>query len=121
MRCETQRRQVLPTPLIHPHLAPLVALPVANEQRAAALIEVRLRERQRLLDAQPRAPQDDDQGAYPVAVHPVAGLAHDGDDFLHPRRVGRIAPSLVARHAARQISRHRRRRAAPTSSIERGL
>ena len=32
--------QVLEAPLVHSHLAALVALAVANEQRAAALIEV---------------------------------------------------------------------------------
>jgi hypothetical protein len=53
--------------------------------------------RERFLDAQPGAPQDHDQAAEP-AVWPLAGSAHDGDDLLHLRWIGRVnaGPSCAA-------------------------
>jgi hypothetical protein len=47
---------------------------VADEQRAAAGVEVPLCERERLLDAKAAAPKDDDQGAQASAVRPVPTL-----------------------------------------------
>jgi hypothetical protein len=43
--------QVFSAPLVHAHLAPAAALAATNQERAAALVEVVLHERQRLLDA----------------------------------------------------------------------
>jgi site-specific recombinase XerD len=45
---------VLEAPVVHPDLAPLVALAVAHEQRPAAGVDVRLAERERFLDAEAR-------------------------------------------------------------------
>jgi hypothetical protein len=66
----------------------------------------------------PRAPQHDDQAAQPAAMAPVAGGAHDRDDLLDGRRVGRIAASLVAGRTAGMEPRHRGRRPKTPSSIE---
>ena len=73
------------------------------------------------MDAQPGAPEHDDQPAQPPAVAPVAGGAHDGDDLLDGRRIGRVAHALVARRAAGVEPGHRRRRAAATGGIEQQL
>jgi len=51
-------------------------------------------------------------------VAPVAGRAHDRDDLLDGRRVGRIAASLVAWRTADVESRQRGRRPPTTRGIE---
>jgi hypothetical protein len=109
---------VLPRPLVHTDLAPAPALAAAHEQRAATVVEVRLVERERLVDPQARAPQHDDQAAKPATVAPVAGGAHDRDDLLNGRRIGRIATSLVPWRTAGVKSRHRGRRPPTTRGIE---
>src|SRR3954466_4651107 len=90
--------QVLPGSLVHTDLAPAPALAAAHEQGPATLVEVGLVERQRLVNPQARAPQHDDQPAQAATVAPVAGSAHDRDDLLDGRRVGRVAatPCFVA-------------------------
>jgi hypothetical protein len=50
-------------PGVHADLAASASFAAADEQRAAALIEIGLCEGQRFVDAQPGPPQDDDQGA----------------------------------------------------------
>jgi hypothetical protein len=64
---------------------------LADEQRAATVVEAGLVERERLVDAQSRSPEHDDQAAQPAAMAPVTGRAHDRDDLLDGRRVGRVA------------------------------
>ncbi len=59
-------------------------------------VEIALAERQRLLDAKPAAPEDDDHGTEASAVATISNLAHHGDDLLDRRWVGRIAHPLVA-------------------------
>ena len=56
---------------VHPDLAPASALPATHEQRAATVIEIALDERQRFLDAQPRAPEDHDQATQAFDSHEV--------------------------------------------------
>jgi hypothetical protein len=68
---------------------------LAHEQRPTPRIEVALAERERVLNAQPAAPQHDDQCSQPEAMPIVAGLAHDRDDLFHGRRVGGIEPPLL--------------------------
>jgi hypothetical protein len=48
----------------------------------------------------------------------VGGLAHDGDDLLHGRRVRGIELSLVARRTSGVVARQRRWRAPPAGGIE---
>jgi hypothetical protein len=48
----------------------------------------------------------------------IARLAHHRDDFLHGRRVGRVAESLVARRAPGVVARQGRRREPPAGGIE---
>ena len=62
------RPQLLPAPLVHPDLAPAAALAVADQDRSAPVVEVVLGERERLLDAQPGAPEDDDHRSHAPAV-----------------------------------------------------
>jgi hypothetical protein len=54
-------------------------------------------------------------------VRTVTGGAHDGDDLLHLRWIGRIAQILVAGRATGVESRHRRRRSTSTGAIEQQL
>jgi hypothetical protein len=62
--------------------------------------------------------KDDDEAAEPAAVCAVSGGAHDGDDLLHLRWVGRVPQAFVARRPTREKSRHRRWRAATTGTVE---
>jgi hypothetical protein len=75
-------------------------------------------ERERLVDAQPGAPEHDDHRAQPEPVAVIAGLAHDGDDLIDRRRVRRVADALVARRPTGVIARHGRRRAAPPGRVQ---
>jgi hypothetical protein len=93
------RSQLLPAPGVHADLAPTAALAAAHEQRAAPRIEVALAQSQRLLYAQPAAPQHDDQRPQPSAVTIIGGPAHHRDDLLHGWRISGIQLPLVARGA----------------------
>jgi hypothetical protein len=78
-----------PTPVVHSDPAAASALATSDKQGVASLIEIGLGEGERFLDAQPGSPGDHDQGAEPAAMRAVAGRAHDGDDLLDLRRIGR--------------------------------
>jgi hypothetical protein len=67
--------KLLPGPVVHADLAAAAALAAPDKQRPAPRIQVGLGERERLVDAQPGAPQHDDQAAQPAAVDAVAGAA----------------------------------------------
>jgi hypothetical protein len=54
------RPKLLPPPFVHADLAAPSALAVADEQCAAAVIEIGFGEAEGFLDAYPRAPEDDD-------------------------------------------------------------
>jgi hypothetical protein len=75
------------------------ALATAGQQRATAVIEVCLGQRERFVDTQTGAPAHDDQPAQPVAMRAVPRRADDGGDLLNRRWVGRLAKALVARRA----------------------
>jgi hypothetical protein len=92
-----------------PTSAPPAALAAADQQRPAPLVEVVLRERERLVEPQPGAPQHDDHRAQAPAVTVTARVTHHRHDLVHCGRVGRIAHPLVARRPAGVVSRHRRR------------
>jgi hypothetical protein len=68
--------QLLPGPLVHADLAPAAALAAADEQRAAATVEVCLAERESLVDSQPGSLEHDDQRPQAMAVCSLAGGAH---------------------------------------------
>lgn len=110
--------ELLEAPLVHAHLAAAAALATADEDGATAPVEVTLGERERLLDAKPAAPKDDDQGVQPSAVAISANLAHHGDDLLDRRRVGRVAYPLVAGRSSGVVAGHRRWRAAAPGGVE---
>jgi hypothetical protein len=96
MRAEP-RLKALPSPVIHADLAAATALAAAHQHRASPLVEVRFAERERLVDAQARAPQHDDERPQPRRVQARAGVSHDRDDLRDGGRVGRATPALVAR------------------------
>jgi hypothetical protein len=73
------------------------------------VVEIVLGEGERLLDAQPRAPQHDDHRAHAPAVTVIGGVAHDRHDLLQGRRVSRVAHPLVARRAPGVVARQGRR------------
>jgi hypothetical protein len=56
-----------PTPS-HADLAPAAVLTEAHQQRSTSLVEFEIGQRERLLDAQAGAPQDDDHRPDPEAV-----------------------------------------------------
>jgi hypothetical protein len=74
--------QLGPGPAVHPDLATLVTLSVADEQRATVGIEVGLGQRQALADPQPSAPEHHDHPAQAQPVGMLAGGTPDGDDLL---------------------------------------
>jgi hypothetical protein len=47
-------------PRVHPHLATAVALPMPDQQTAAALVEIGLGKREGLVDPNARAPEHND-------------------------------------------------------------
>src|SRR4051812_34686650 len=53
--------QLLPGPVVHADLAPTTALAAAHQHATASLIEVRLTQGERFVDAQASAPQHDDE------------------------------------------------------------
>jgi hypothetical protein len=110
--------QLVPAPVVHADLAALAALATADQNRAGALVEVGLAKLERLRDAQPGAPEHDDQAAQPVAVGARPGLAHHGDDLLDPRRVRRIVETFVSRRAAGVVAGQRCRRTTAPSDIQ---
>ena len=83
-------------------------------------IEVRLMQRQCLVDPKAGSPQDRDQPAKPPAVQTVADDLHDGDDLRDGRWVGRIPLALVARRATGMKAGNRRRRAPTTGCLKNG-
>jgi hypothetical protein len=85
------------------------------------VIEVDFGKRERFLDPQPGTPQDHDQAAQATAVRAVTGGAHDGDDLLDLRRIGRVAQTLVAGRATGVEAWHRRRRSFPASAVDQQL
>jgi hypothetical protein len=97
------------SPFVHADLAASSALAVADEQRAAAVVEIGFGEAKGFLDAQPGAPEDHDQAAEAASVGAAASGAHDGDDLLHLRRVRRVPQALVAWRATFVEPRHCRR------------
>ncbi|MGH2451846.1 MAG: hypothetical protein ACRDGE_11365 [Candidatus Limnocylindria bacterium] len=90
-----------------PTLAAPTSLAAPDEQGAASLIEIGLGERKCFLDAQPRSPQDHDQPAQPTAVRVATGGAHDGDDLLDLRWIGRVVQTLVVWRATGVEAWHR--------------
>ncbi len=91
---------------------------MAHTDGPAGAVEVALRKRECLADATTGSPQQDDESVRAKAVQGVAGATHDGDDLFDRRRVGRIAPALVAGRAAGPIARQSGGRATPTGGVE---
>jgi len=87
--------ELVPRPAVHPNFAPLAALASPNEHGAAAAVKIALLKRERFTDPQPRTPQQHDQGTKAVTVGTAADRAHNSDDLLNSRRIGRILLALV--------------------------
>jgi len=117
-RAFSHGRRLLPSPGLHADLAPAPALAVADRQRSAPVVEIMRAERERLLDAQPSAPQDNDHRPHAPAVTVIGSVTHHRHDLVHRGRVGRVSESLVAWRAAGVIARQRRRRAAASRRVE---
>jgi hypothetical protein len=81
-------------------------------------VQVVLGDGERLVDAQPGAPEQHDDGPHAGAVDAVAGLAHDGDDLLDGGRIGRVAQPLVARRAPGEVAGHGDRRATAAGGVQ---
>ena len=110
------RLQLIPRPVIHADLAAPAALAAADEDGASRSVKVTLGEVKRLADSQtgrelPAAPAGEHRQA-------ITRRAHDCDDLLDRRRIGRIAKALVPGGLPLVVARHRGGRATMTSSIE---
>jgi hypothetical protein len=81
-------------------------------------IEVRLMQRQCLVDPETGSPQDRDQPAKPATVQTVADDLHDRDDLRDGRWVGRIAQALVAWRTTGMKAGNRRGRPATTGCVK---
>jgi hypothetical protein len=99
-------------------VAALASLAAPHEDASGGRVEVAFGEIERLADAQPGAPEKDDQRAGAQAVDGGAGVAHDRDDLFDRRRVRRIAAALVTRRTACVMTGHRGRRARAPGRIE---
>jgi hypothetical protein len=95
------RVELFPGPAVHSEIAPLAAFPAPDEHGAAASVQVALLKGERFADAQPGAPQQDDQRAESMAIGPVPDRAHDGHNFLDRGRTGWVLFALVARRRPR--------------------
>jgi hypothetical protein len=82
------------------------------------VIEVALSERERFLDAQAGAPEDDDNRSHAPAVTVIGRVAHDSHDLIDRGQVSRVAHSLVTRRTPGAIPGQRRRRATPPRGVE---
>ena len=109
--------ELLPSPIVHAHLAALSTLPVSDQHCSASGLMIRLGQHQRLADPQPCPPQHDDQTAEPQARRSASCLTHHRNDLLHPGRIRWIFASLIARWTTSVKARKRRRRAATTCDI----
>src|ERR1700736_1432098 len=101
------RLAALHVPLVHPTLSALPTFAGTHENRAASGLKVGLCQHQRLVDPQPRAPEDHDQRPNPRAMYSAACDPHDGDDLLDPRRTSWIAPALIPWNAPTAIAGQR--------------
>lgn len=106
--------------MIHPNLAALASLAMADEDAASLSVKVTLSHRECLADAQPSTPEQHHKGPGPQSLRSLAGDAHHRHDLLHRWRVGRVAPALVARRTAAMESGHGRGRAATARCVEPG-
>jgi hypothetical protein len=74
-------------------------------------------ERERLLQPQAGAPEDDDHSAQPEAVMVIARVAHYRHDLVHGRWICRVAcPCFLA--IARRVAGHRHGRTAPPRGVQ---
>jgi hypothetical protein len=109
---------LLEAPIVHAYLAPAATLAVADQDRAAARIEVAFTQSERLLDAKPATPEDDDQCSQPGAMAVGADLAHHGDDLLDGWWIGRVAHPLVTGRSSGVVAGRGCGRAATPGGIE---
>src|SRR3954468_8534377 len=111
--------ELLEAPVVHADLTAAATFAAPHERGAAAPVQAGVGQLERLLEAQPGAPQRDDQPAGARAVYAVATIAHDRDDLLGSRRIGRVAAALTAWWTSGEVARHSGRRAAATERIPR--
>src|SRR3954454_14697485 len=111
--------ELLKAPVVHANLATAAAFAAPDQYGPAAAVEIELVEVQGLLDAQSGAPEDNDQRACPGAVDGVFAAAHDGDDFLRARWIGREVAALLGRRASRVAVGYGGRRAASSERVQR--
>jgi hypothetical protein len=109
---------LLPGPAVHPDLAALAALPAADQDRAAREVKIALGQAERFADAQPRAPEHNDQAPQPEAIDVLAAGPRHGDDLLDRGWVRRVSQSFVARRASLVIARHGSGRSPSAGAIE---
>jgi hypothetical protein len=80
--------------------------------------KVTLRQGERLVDPQTRAPHDHDQPAQPQTVRAIASVTQHQHHLFNARRISRIFASLVPRRLPSSMTGQRRSRPTTTSSIQ---
>ena len=103
---------------VHPDLATPVTLPMPDQQTPSPLVQVRLGQRERLMDPQTGSPQHNDHPPHPPTVTTVCGVAHEGDDLIDRGRIRRVPVALVRWDPAGAMGGHRRRRARATGGVQ---
>ena len=96
----------------------LSPFPCRTSSEAAVRVKVGLVQRERLADPQPRAPQHHDDAAQSHTLGIVAGGAHDSDDLLDRRRIGRVPQPLVRGRDPLVEAGRGRGRSRPASAIQ---
>jgi hypothetical protein len=86
---------LLPGPAVHPDLAALAALSAAHQDCAARRLKIALGQGERFADAQPRAPEHNDQAPQPEAIDVLAAGPRHGDDLLDRGWIRRAAQPLL--------------------------
>jgi hypothetical protein len=85
---------------------------------AARGVEIALGQCKGLAGAQPGTPEQHDECPRPQSVQRVAGAAHDRDQLLDGRRIGRVAQCFVAWRTPAVVAGHRGRRTAAARGVE---
>src|ERR1035441_2393104 len=114
------RLQLIPGPVVHPDLAAPAALAAADEDGASRSVKVTLGEVKRPADPETGTPQDHHRRPQASTAKPITGRAHDCDDLLDRRRIGRIAKALVPRGSPLVVAGHRGRRATMARRLSAG-
>ena len=109
---------IAPRPGVHPYLPALVPLPGANQHRRRVADRDRTRSATAPPGSEARRATARRSSPHPPNPVPVGrDLAHNSDDLIDRRRIGRI-PAPCSARPARVMAGHRRWRPSPAGDVE---